>query len=176
MTSDGDVLFRVICEQPQEDTPRLAYADWLEENGQHERAEFIRLQCEAWGLCPQYATVQEARERASDLLKRYGNKWYSELPFIPGVEWSSLFVRGFVDKVWLTSSKNSREALLVAFVAAPIRYLNAPYLTPTDRRELAPLLGQLISVNGSPPIEAAPIHPAEHKWVPEGEVKSACTA
>src|SRR5262245_3568916 len=33
MTSDGEALFRAICEQPWEDTPRLAYADWLQENG-----------------------------------------------------------------------------------------------------------------------------------------------
>jgi hypothetical protein len=24
---------------------RLVYADWLDDNGEHERAEFIRLQC-----------------------------------------------------------------------------------------------------------------------------------
>jgi uncharacterized protein (TIGR02996 family) len=174
MTSDGDVLFRVICEQPQEDTPRLVYADWLEENGQPERAEFIRLQCEAWSLCPQYTSIHKARTRASWLLKKHGDKWYGELPAIPGVEWSSLFVRGFVDKVWLTSSKNTREALLATFAAAPIRYLSAPYLTHIERRELAPLLGRLISVNGSPPIKAAPIRAAEHKRTPGVPAKSAC--
>ena len=57
MTSDGDALFRAICELPGEDTPRLMYADWLQENGQPDRAEFIRLQCEAWALCPAYPTL-----------------------------------------------------------------------------------------------------------------------
>ncbi len=42
MTSDHDALLRAICENPREDTPRLVYADWLEENGQPERAAFIR--------------------------------------------------------------------------------------------------------------------------------------
>lgn len=42
--SDGDALLATILTQPAEDTPRLVYADWLEENGQPERAEFIRLQ------------------------------------------------------------------------------------------------------------------------------------
>jgi uncharacterized protein (TIGR02996 family) len=32
-------------EQPEEDLPRLALADWLDERGDAERAEFIRLQC-----------------------------------------------------------------------------------------------------------------------------------
>ena len=42
MTSDGDILFRAVCETLADDTPRLVYADWLQENGQPERAEFIR--------------------------------------------------------------------------------------------------------------------------------------
>jgi uncharacterized protein (TIGR02996 family) len=33
---------RDIAENPGDDTPRLIYADWLEENGEPERAEFIR--------------------------------------------------------------------------------------------------------------------------------------
>jgi uncharacterized protein (TIGR02996 family) len=36
-------LYRAILEVPHEDTPRLAMADWLDENGQPERAELIRI-------------------------------------------------------------------------------------------------------------------------------------
>ncbi len=43
---DGELLLEPILEKPDEDTPRLVYADWLQENGQHKRAEFIRVQCE----------------------------------------------------------------------------------------------------------------------------------
>jgi uncharacterized protein (TIGR02996 family) len=43
---DGEALLRAILDQPKEETPRLVYADWLEENGQPERAEFIRVQVE----------------------------------------------------------------------------------------------------------------------------------
>jgi uncharacterized protein (TIGR02996 family) len=35
-----------ICAAPDDDTPRLAFADWLEEQGEAERAEFIRVQVE----------------------------------------------------------------------------------------------------------------------------------
>ncbi|MBY0513340.1 MAG: TIGR02996 domain-containing protein [Gemmataceae bacterium] len=38
-------LLAAITAHPTEDTPRLVYADWLEENGQPVRAEFIRVQC-----------------------------------------------------------------------------------------------------------------------------------
>jgi uncharacterized protein (TIGR02996 family) len=176
MTSDGDILFRVICENPQEDTPRLAYADWLEENGQAERAEFIRLQCEAWNLTPQCSSIHEARTRASELLKRYGDKWYRELPSVPGVEWSSLFVRGFVDMVWVTTSKYAKTSLPAAFAAAPIRYVQTRDHSDALSRELAPFLGRLVSLNGRRPIQTTPVSPAEHKWTPEASVKCVCPA
>ncbi len=31
--SDGEALLKAILEQPDDDTPRLVYADWLQENG-----------------------------------------------------------------------------------------------------------------------------------------------
>jgi len=43
----GQALFRGILEAPDEDAPRLVYADWLQENGQEERAVFIREQIAA---------------------------------------------------------------------------------------------------------------------------------
>jgi uncharacterized protein (TIGR02996 family) len=35
-----------VCRHPGEDAPRLIVGDWLDEHGQAERAEFIRVQCE----------------------------------------------------------------------------------------------------------------------------------
>lgn len=43
--NDGDALLAAILAHPDEDTPRLVYADWLQERGRGERAELIRLQC-----------------------------------------------------------------------------------------------------------------------------------
>ncbi|MBA4063484.1 MAG: hypothetical protein C0501_07180 [Isosphaera sp.] len=40
--TDHDALLRAVCEDPRDDTPRLVYADWLQEHGQDERAAFIR--------------------------------------------------------------------------------------------------------------------------------------
>lgn len=45
MTEDQAFL-QAIAEQPDDDAPRLIYADYLEERGQVERAEFIRVQIE----------------------------------------------------------------------------------------------------------------------------------
>jgi uncharacterized protein (TIGR02996 family) len=45
--STGLALLAGIAAEPDEDAPRLVYADYLDEHGDHDRAEFIRVQCEA---------------------------------------------------------------------------------------------------------------------------------
>jgi uncharacterized protein (TIGR02996 family) len=44
--TDGEALLAAIIANRDDDTPRLVYADYLEEYGQGDRAEFIRVQCE----------------------------------------------------------------------------------------------------------------------------------
>jgi uncharacterized protein (TIGR02996 family) len=39
-------LLRGVRERPADDLPRLVIADWLDEHGEGDRAEFIRVQCE----------------------------------------------------------------------------------------------------------------------------------
>jgi len=52
--SDEADFLRAICLHPDDDAPRLIFADWLDENGQPERAEFIRSQivCSKYTDCP----------------------------------------------------------------------------------------------------------------------------
>ena len=40
-------MLEAIAAEPEIDTPRLVFADWLEERGEGRRAEFIRVQCES---------------------------------------------------------------------------------------------------------------------------------
>jgi uncharacterized protein (TIGR02996 family) len=40
-----DAFLRKLLEVPDDDGPRLAYADWLEERGEMERAELLRIEC-----------------------------------------------------------------------------------------------------------------------------------
>jgi len=42
--NDEAAFTAAILAEPDEDTPRLVYADWLQEHGREERAEFIRAQ------------------------------------------------------------------------------------------------------------------------------------
>jgi uncharacterized protein (TIGR02996 family) len=43
--SDGDALLRSVLGASSAGATRLVYADWLDENGEGERAEFVRVQC-----------------------------------------------------------------------------------------------------------------------------------
>ena len=149
MTSDGDALLRAICEHPAEDTPRLVYADWLQENGNADRAEFIRLQCEAWGLTPAYPTLSAARTRASELLKEHRGRWFDELPTILGVEWGDLYVRGFIDKAYTLAMYDVRLTVRAAFAAVPLRHLIVTTLQPGQLGHLldCPQLGRLVTLN-----------------------------
>jgi uncharacterized protein (TIGR02996 family) len=84
--SDESALLAAILAHPDEDTPRLMYADWLQENGQPERAEFIRLQCSA-------DPDEVAGDRAFELEERNEPKWLTGLPQFPDARWE--FWRGF---------------------------------------------------------------------------------
>lgn len=46
MSDDEQAFLNAIIAEPAEDTYRMAFADWLEEHDQTERAEFIRVQIE----------------------------------------------------------------------------------------------------------------------------------
>lgn len=57
-----------IIENPADDTPRLVYADWLEDHGEPERAEFIRLQVELAHL--EEALASDLSRTATSILER----------------------------------------------------------------------------------------------------------
>jgi uncharacterized protein (TIGR02996 family) len=44
--TERDALYRAIITAPDDDTPRLVFADYLDENGEPDRASFIRVQVE----------------------------------------------------------------------------------------------------------------------------------
>lgn len=50
MTDTGRDLYLALCASPEDDTLRLALADWLQENGDEDRAELIRMQVELAAL------------------------------------------------------------------------------------------------------------------------------
>ena len=130
MTSDRDALLAAIRANADEDTPRLMFADWLDENDDPDRAEFVRLQCELARLTDDDGDSQPLYEflrdrdyvtrpsadwtriddgihrrlalsmRAADQLKRHTVLWLPRLPKSYKVTWHG-FGRGFPDRVEL---------------------------------------------------------------------------
>lgn len=71
MTRYDDALMRSIRAAPDDDAPRLIYADWLDEHDQPERAEFVRVQCE---LSREYPD-EVAGKRGDHLLRSAGGRY-----------------------------------------------------------------------------------------------------
>src|SRR5262249_54159392 len=88
-------FLEAIIAEPDDDTPRLIFADWLEEQGDAARAEFIRVQIERARLPEWDARQVRLRLRERELIEQYGLKWKWELPNIEGINWED-FRRGFV--------------------------------------------------------------------------------
>lgn len=92
-TEDDRGYLNAIAEEPDHDDIRLAYADWLEKQGDP-LAEFIRVGCElakTEGFTPRWDVLSD-RER--ELTNEHGKEWrglFEEL----GIE--CRFRRGFVD-------------------------------------------------------------------------------
>lgn len=64
MANDNPALLAAILATPADDLPRLVYADWLDENGEGERAEFIRLAVEIERLGGYYGACKVAHPNA----------------------------------------------------------------------------------------------------------------
>src|SRR5262245_74986 len=69
-----------ICAHPDDDTPRLVYADWLDDPGQPHRAEFIRLQMGLPALPEDDPDHEAIEEREWELLTAYRAEWDEALP------------------------------------------------------------------------------------------------
>ena len=76
---ERDALLRTIRERPDDDGPRLVYADWLEEHGDP-RGEFIRIQCQLAKLPPWDPRRRALEEREADLLAVHDYDWLGRPP------------------------------------------------------------------------------------------------
>ncbi|HVK10160.1 MAG TPA: TIGR02996 domain-containing protein [Gemmataceae bacterium] len=131
MDSDGAALWRAILDAPHDDAPRVVYADYLEELGRPERAEFIRLQCR---LIRDYDPG--VNDRINVLWDRFGETWQAELP--PSLRRAG-FRRGFV----YPEFTNVRPVQVTrigceVFDAAPLWKL---HLRPSTGRAMRKLIG-----------------------------------
>lgn len=92
-----DAFIRTIVANPEDDAPRLVYADWLDETedkANADRAEFIRLQIRLETLPVNDPQRPRLLNREQALLKKYSKAWAK--PFREILWWWS-FGRGFLE-------------------------------------------------------------------------------
>jgi len=148
--TDGDAIHAKILAEPDEDVHRLAYADWLDEQGDPARAEFVRVQCrlalhdrlraqadaagEPWldgMLLFSRRTQLQTRER--ELWGRYCRKWlgipetHNPLEFL-AVELAQ-YRRGFIESVRCSGDKWARHGDDV-LAAHPVRRVTLTSAVP----------------------------------------------
>ncbi|QEG30408.1 hypothetical protein GobsT_52130 [Gemmata obscuriglobus] len=76
-------LYRAILADPHEDTARLVYADWLQENAEPAHADLIRTQCRLARTPPWGDGYAADRVRSGRLLRELGTRW-CRAPGAPG--------------------------------------------------------------------------------------------
>jgi uncharacterized protein (TIGR02996 family) len=110
VTHEGAFLQDIVA-NPADDTPRLVYADWLDEHGDPGRAEFIRASLRS----PEDPVVADLRQPlpAGCLVRQ-------ELTRLRGLGvTAALFRRGFVEEVELPCAAFVKHAAAL-FAAAPV--------------------------------------------------------
>jgi uncharacterized protein (TIGR02996 family) len=115
-----DDLLRRIRDAPDEDEPRLVYADWVEERGDPARAELIRVQLALGDLALGDPRGETLRKRLWALLREHRERWEEELPELPpGLTWGSPR-RGFVDSIYAHAAGPLLELQDTLLRAAPL--------------------------------------------------------
>jgi uncharacterized protein (TIGR02996 family) len=155
--STAAAFLDAIRATPDDDAPRLIYADWLEETGDEDRAEFIRLQCARASSGEQ----AELAPREQLLLDRHQHDWVNPIgALVASLRWR----RGFIDEVSL-SGPAFRGHVELLFRLAPIRQLRIVPLhgDPLQLQEVLdrPVLENLYRLD----LQAVPISSADVPWL-----------
>lgn len=129
MTGDdtGERLLREIRERPDDDAPRVVYADWLlstsDKPDDHARAELIHTQCGLDRLHP--ADVPARLQRAAALLKAHKRYWVAPLTQA-NIRGNWEFRRGFLDAGKLTAKQFVKVAPTLFELAPMLRAMTFP--------------------------------------------------
>ncbi len=108
--TDEQSLLRAVLLSPADDLPRLVLADWLDEHGQPERAEFIRVQVEEARFDCHHPFAPSGpvpwcrrcvlRHRGRRLLTRHGASWAAGVAVLFDLRrWESTGEKGRRDAV-----------------------------------------------------------------------------
>lgn len=160
--SAGQTLWREILEHPDDDAPRIVYADWLEENALDDetraRAALIHAQIDLEHAAPADRPALQTQIRA--LMQKYRRRWTDGMTRAK-IRGSWRFRRGFLDGGTMSADRFVRVADQI-FVNAPLlRSMVFPEASnELEKLAACPYLERLVEVDleemcrcGSCPIE-----------------------
>jgi uncharacterized protein (TIGR02996 family) len=136
MSHDG--FLRDILENPEDDAPRLIYADWLDDQGDEHssmRAAFIRAQITRARLHWPWVDVERwdaCVERERPYLEWHRTEGMRELPDIAGISWD--FHRGFIGVVQARSLVAFQKHAPAALEKFPLQEIQ--FIPLDNRRQL----------------------------------------
>jgi uncharacterized protein (TIGR02996 family) len=146
--SGHEPFLEAIRGEPDEDVHRLVFADWLEEHGDPDRAELIRVQCDLARLPNDDPRRAELEVREIRLLAEHAAEWAAPWPAF-GNWWyagdealRAVFRRGFIEVIDVAGFPASTLVpdgpLARMFAAHPIRELS---VVTRDLGDLGPFAG-----------------------------------
>jgi uncharacterized protein (TIGR02996 family) len=156
--TDRDAILRAIGQAPDDDAPRLVYADWLDECKEPARAELIRVQCELARLGTGTLRTDAERERQKHC------RW-REKELLADCDWFT-FGTLYIRPVTTTKDETNRSLVdqgePVGLVARG--FLEALYIEALDWLEQGDVLADV-----QPPIRDVTLTTALSTDLPEGK-------
>ncbi len=132
-TSPHDGFLNAIRARPDDDEPRLVYADWLDEAGDP-LARFIRIQCRRSRLSPHDPEWERLGHDETELLVQHRKAWFGPIEEITGT--NPVFLRGVIAHLDITGSVLVKRANRLFQLAPLVHSLRV--------RELRQTLGEIV--------------------------------
>jgi uncharacterized protein (TIGR02996 family) len=137
MSREEDALIAAVCADPDDDAPRLVYADWLDDHDQPERAELIRVELEIERLPVDDPGRRPLVWRARELLYHHQNDFSARLPRAVQ-HFTPFFRRGFVARIYGTATRFIKDG------AAIVRSV------PVEQADLFNIEGRIADLAATP--------------------------
>jgi len=127
MTSQQDALYRAVCEYPDEDAPRLVFADCVEEAGDSSRAALIRTQVALARVAEHDPLWSRCRRVDPNAILGWALSY--PLPQLPsGSSWRGHRMRrGFSWRATADDAASFAKQAAALFATAPIQALEFPH-------------------------------------------------
>jgi uncharacterized protein (TIGR02996 family) len=128
-------LLTAIVAEPDEDTPRLVYADWLQEHGDEEQAQFIRE-----SIAQPYAPGDDFEDmgwRLKEIAERKASDWLTAIgvtgfPYIPDRGWQHGYYCGMPDELCYERIDQFVENAATLFARVPVRSIQIEDISPSE--------------------------------------------